>query len=69
MLKYARATTSVGHNGGLIRLTEGDAWYADDPFVKAHPTFFADIPPKVNSTEARVETATAIPGEKRGVKK
>ena len=69
MLKYARSTTSVGYKGGLIRLNEGDAWYADDPFVRSNPGYFADTPPKVNFTEVRVETATANPGEKRGVKK
>lgn len=69
MLKYARATSSVGWNGGLVRLSEGDPWYADDPFVRANPSMFVDVPPKVRSTVARVEQATAAPGEKRNVKR
>jgi len=69
MIVYARGTASVGWESGLIRLNEGDAWWADDPFVRAHPTFFGDRPPKVHGTVARVEQATANPGEKRAVKK
>ncbi len=69
MIVYARGTASVGWQDGLIRLNEGDAWWADDPFVRAHPTFFGDKPPKVHGTVARVEQATANPGEKRAVKK
>jgi hypothetical protein len=69
MLKYATTTASVGYGDGLIRLYAGDAWWADDPFVRAHPGFFADLPPKVHSTTGRVEQATAAPGEKRNVKR
>lgn len=68
MYQYATTTASVGWNGGLVRLTIGDPWWADDPFVKANPGFFATTPPKVHSSEARVETASAVPGEKRRIK-
>ena len=67
MLKYAITTAAVGWHEGLIRLNTGDAWYADDPFVKAHPGFFGDLPPNVRST-VPVEQATANPGEKRARK-
>lgn len=69
MYTYATATTSVGYNGGIVRLTIGDAWFADDPFVRANPGFFAPTPPNVKSTVGRpVETASAAPGEKRRTK-
>ena len=75
MLKYARCTASVGYDGGIVRLSENDAWYATDPFVLSHPDMFSDTPPKVHYTAARrdfdvvVEQATANPGQKRSVKR
>ena len=68
-------TAGGGDDGGLVRLSVNDAWYADDPFVLAHPDLFSDAPPDVKYTVERrdwdvvVEQATANPGQKRGVKK
>lgn len=48
--------------GMIVRLVEGQAWDADDPFVKARPHLFifTDAP-----TRSTVEKATKVPGEKR----
>lgn len=63
---YAKSTTSVTNAGGVIyRLEAGQAWSADDPIVKTHPTLFADSPLKARTSRGWVETATAAPGEKR----
>lgn len=69
MYVFATSTCAVGWNGGVVRLQAGDAWPADDPFVKARSEFFKKDPPVIRSTgpaEARVESATARPGERRG---
>lgn len=71
-LKYATAACAVRWKGGVVRLAEGDAWPADDEFVKARPEFFADEPTKVHHSrgaEAPVEQATARPGEKRATRR
>lgn len=65
---YAVSTTSVGiPHGGTVDLTEGEAWDADDPLVKAKPYFFSKTPTRIKTTRgwALVEQATAAPGEKR----
>lgn len=41
---------------------DGDVLGDDDPIVVKYPQFFADP----NELTARVETAVAVPGEKRG---
>ncbi len=69
MLKFATCTTSVRHAGGVVRIQVGDAWWADDPFVRSHPQMFADQPVTVYGQRSRrVESATAAPGERRGAK-
>lgn len=71
-LVYATAATSVRWRGGIVRLAEGDAWDADDPFVRSNPGFFAEDPTKVHHSrgaEAPVEQATAAPGEKRSTRR
>lgn len=65
MYLFATSTCVVAWNGGRVRLHAGDAWPADDPFVKARGDLFAKDPPIVRRTGA-VEDATARPGEKRG---
>lgn len=70
MYVYATATTSVGFDGGRVRLTEGDAWTSDHPFVRAHPEYFSDAPPVVNGLRrVVVEQATRAPGEQRGTRR
>ena len=68
MYAYAKSTTIIGHQGGRVRLYEGEVWAANDPVVVDHPEFFSDKPTKLRRTApgaAPVETATAVPGEKR----
>lgn len=73
--KFATMTGGVGdpnRPGIIVRLTVGAAWDADDPFVKARADLFSDEPPEVHSTRktpvrAKVEQATAAPGEGRDV--
>ena len=65
------ATTSCSSrnpDGTPARLIQGEAWWADDPFVIAHPDLFRGTPPIVRGTTSQtrpVETATAVPGMKR----
>lgn len=70
MLKFATCTTAVRHAGSIVRIQTGDAWWADDPFVKSHPNLFADQPVTVYGERRRiVESASAAPGEKRATKR
>lgn len=63
---FAAAQCSVRFGGLIIRLTPGDAWDANDPFVKHRPDLFAARPAHINRTgPAPVEQATANPGERR----
>ena len=64
-------------SGLKVRLSEGEAWWASDPFVKARPDLFVSVPSvvrgaravKVAPVVAEVEQATAVPGVKRQVKR
>lgn len=70
MFKYANTTTSVHFDGRIVRIAEGDPWYATDPFVVARPELFNDEPIRVYGTRpAAVEQASAAPGERRTVKR
>jgi hypothetical protein len=61
--------------GAQVNFTVGEAWHADDPFVRAHPGLFTSTPPAVRGSAAatppappapeRVERATRRPGERR----
>lgn len=63
---YAKSTTSVSNEHGVIyRLEGGQAWSASDPVVKTHPELFSDTPVKARTSSGWVETATANPGERR----
>lgn len=68
---YANCSTVFAEGIRKIRLTEGDVWDADDPFVKAHPELFSVEPTKLKRTtkDSTVEQATAAPGEKRGARR
>jgi hypothetical protein len=71
-LVYAKATVWVTSS---VQLREGEAWFADDPLVKAHADLFMDTPKIVRTTLSRreiaerdpapVEQATRAPGERR----
>jgi hypothetical protein len=45
-------------------LRVGEAWYADDPVVKARPDLF-----EMGDEDAPVEEATAVPGDKRSTRR
>ncbi len=74
--------TTVDPSTGLkVRLSAGEAWWASDPFVKRMSHLFSDVPAVVNGVRAVkpvpaekvvapvVESATAVPGAKRQVKR
>lgn len=44
---------SVAWGIGGEWITKGEAWFADDPFVKAFPELFSPVPPNVRSTTGR----------------
>lgn len=44
-------------------VTQGDIWYADDPFVVAHPEMFSSTPVVVRSTTGRPERLDPTPLE------
>ena len=72
----AQSCSVVNPASGLkIRLSVGEAWAADDPFVKARPDLFKTVPfvirrsEPVGAVEFPVESAVAVPGVKRQVKR
>jgi len=74
---FASQTCSVVNpaSGLKIRLVAGEAWAADDPFVRLRSDLFRSLPLVVRRTEpggivdAPVESAVAVPGGKRTVKR
>lgn len=68
---YAKANRSLGFNGQVYALQEGQAWDGSDPVVLAHPDAFDVVPPdrvvqhSVPRRSGGVEQATAAPGERR----
>lgn len=74
-LKYATASVNVTVDGQRYNLTLGEAWDADDPVVKAHPSAFSDRPPFARATDRGlvgwkpVESATDRPGERRNTRR
>lgn len=67
---FAASTCVVAWTPRPIRLEAGEAWAADDPFVRAHPDKFVTDPGKLRRTVAAqpvVELATKAPGERRTV--
>lgn len=71
MYVHPKTTCVVAYKGERVRLNPNQTWYADDPFVKAHPGFFADDPVNVSRSSGYrpVEQATAAPGEKRATRR
>lgn len=45
-------SVASGNSGGEW-VTKDEAWFADDPFVQAHPDMFSAVPPRVRSTTGR----------------
>lgn len=73
---FAVHTRGVDVPGGrFVKVQRGEPRYADDPVVVAHPELFSSSPPGLRTTpgwspgDARVEQATAAPGEKRATRR
>jgi hypothetical protein len=68
---YAVTTAVVPlEGGGQMLVREGSHWPADDPIVRQRPTLFTDDPRTgLSYTATPVETATAVPGEVRRVRR
>ena len=81
VFSVSTCTTVDPSTGMKVRLSAGEAWWASDPFVKRMHHLFTDVPPVVNGVRAvksapaekivlpQVESATAVPGAKRQVKR
>jgi hypothetical protein len=70
---YAKQTASVMMPEGYpVLVPLGTHWSADDPVVKANPDMFSDDPRfglYGQPPEDAAETATAVPGERRNVRR
>ena len=81
---YAMGTETVNMpSGGSVAVFKGSHWPATDPVVRARPELFTDDPRygllytspppgydgDLNELEPDVEQATAVPGEKRSVRR
>ena len=67
---FATDSTVVGNSTNRVRVVKNEPWWADDPFVLAHPEMFGPLPDErairgQRPTDALVEQATAAPGERR----
>lgn len=66
---FATRSCATEWAGMPVTVRAGEAWAANDPFVKSKPDLFGP-PPKVRrvgpAPAPRVERATRAPGEKRG---
>lgn len=62
-------------SGLKVRLSAGEAWAADDPFVLLRPDLFSSVPKVVRRSapegvvDTPVESAVSVPGVKRQVKR
>ena len=72
----AQSCSVVNPASGLkIRLVAGEAWAANDPFVRLRSDLFRTMPLSLRRTEPEgvcdipVEAAIAVPGVKRQVKR
>jgi len=72
MFKFPTAAVALGWRGIDISVHPSQVWSDDDPFVKAHPELFSDVPAVLERSDGAVrrgiEQATAGPGEKRNVR-
>jgi hypothetical protein len=57
----------TSHVSETLQIIEGELWDADDPIVRANPSWFSsDLSPVIHhSTPPVVRTADAEPGERR----
>ena len=65
-------TTTDPATGLIVRVSEGEPWAAQDPFVKARPELFGAVPERIRRTVPYlppVEQASKAPGEKRTTKR
>lgn len=72
MYVFATSTCVRTHEGVPVTVRQNDPWYADDPFVKAHPDLFSETPVAVtrfNGNDSVIEAATSRPGEKRSTRR
>jgi hypothetical protein len=71
---FALSTVSTTDpaTGLIVRVSEGEPWAANDPFVKVKPELFGAAPERIRRTvpfQPPVEQASKAPGEKRTVKR
>jgi hypothetical protein len=75
MIAVALSDSVVGNGTRQpIIIRKGEAWDADDPIVKAHPSLFTADPGKARTTVQRtpeqvVEQKTKAPGERSRVRR
>lgn len=55
-LVYATSTLIAEHGGRPVHTTAGEAWAADDPFVRANPHLFGAASAPRRTTPARAES-------------
>lgn len=53
--------------GKQMRVRKGEIYYLEPRFAKQHPHMFQSVEDAENEQNAKVEQATASPGEKRAV--
>lgn len=51
---------SVAWGNGGVWVVLGEAWFADDPFVRDHPELFSAVPPHVRSTTGKTAEQTPL---------
>ena len=52
----------------MVKITEGERRPANDPVVRQHPGWFSDDP-RYGLAPDDVESATAVPGERRNARR
>lgn len=61
---------SVAYGTVGVWVSKDEAWFADDPFVEAHPEMFSATPPRVRSTVGRsaeqVPLSQAVAAPRKG---
>ncbi|MEU0393815.1 hypothetical protein ABZ208_13730 [Streptomyces sp. NPDC006208] len=66
-IKRCKASFAVVMNGAPRVITAGQLVDSDDPVIKGREASFEDVETYMSDRAARVEQATAEPGEKRSV--
>lgn len=66
-VKYATETAAIAmDDGSTFNIRYGQHYPANHPAVQRCPGWFSDEPP---ADTAQVETATAVPGERRNARR